>query len=191
MFLYKFIFIRKIENHFFNFYNKKYIFKKIIIINITCKMAQNITIIIYYNNIKDESQSKSYIYDINTKIIDIKKQVFEDYPKDGYNYIDINYVSERIYKEIGKYSFNHGIFPRTMDNTKLSNYTNGNKTYHFFIHYDNYNIINETNDNKRKINLSFIKREEDEDGSNNDIPKNNLFDKDTYDTNFPPLGKIK
>lgn len=161
-------------------------------------MAQNITIIIYYNNIKDDSQSKSYIYDINTKIIDIKKQVFEDFPKDGYNYIDINYVSERIYKEIGKYSFNHGIFPRTMDNTKLSNYTNGNKTYHFFIHYDNYNIMtetNDTNDNKRKINLSFIKREEDEDGNGNgngnDIPKNNLFDKDTYDTNFPPLGKIK
>ena len=78
MFLYKFIFIRKIENHFFNFYNKKYIFKKIIIINITVKMAQNITIIIYYNNIKDESQSKLYIYDINTKIIEIKKQVFQD-----------------------------------------------------------------------------------------------------------------
>ena len=155
-------------------------------------MDANIKFIIYYNNIKDDSLSKTYIYnDLRTKIIDIKTEIFNDFPKDGFNYVDLEYVSDRIYKEIGKYSFNYGIFPRTMDNTRLSNYTDGNKTFHFFIHYSNNEVV-VNNENNRRINLSFIKKEEDE----NDVKQPtqqaiNLFDSNNYDTNFPPLGKMK
>ena len=55
------------------------------------------------------------------------------------------------------------------------------------------NLINTNNENNRKINLSFIKKEEDE----NDVKQQptqqtiNLFDSNNYDTNFPPLGKMK
>jgi hypothetical protein len=96
------------------------------------------------------------------------------------------------YKEIGKYSFNYGIFPRTMDHTRLSNYTDGNKTFHFFIHYSNNEVV-VNNENNRRINLSFIKKEEDDE---NDIKQPtqqvpNLFDSNNYDKNFPPLGKMK
>ena len=155
-------------------------------------MDANIKFIIYYNNIKDDSLSKTYIYnDLRTKIIDIKTEIFNDFPKDGFNYVDLEYVSDRIYKEIGKYSFNYGIFPRTMDNTRLSNYTDGNKTFHFFIHYSKNEVV-VNNENNRRINLSFIKKEDDE----NDIKQPtqqaiNLFDSNNYETNFPPLGKMK
>jgi hypothetical protein len=155
-------------------------------------MDANIKFIIYYNNIKDDSLSKTYIYnDLKTKIIDIKKEIFNDFPKEGFNYVDIDYVSERIYKEIGKYSFNYGIFPRTMDNTRLSNYTDGNKTFHFFIHYSNNEVI-VNNENNRRINLSFIKKEEDENDIKQPIQQEtNLFDSNNYEKNFPPLGKMK
>ena len=157
-------------------------------------MDANIKFIIYYTNKKDDSLSKTYtINNLTTKIIDIKKEIFNDFPKDGFNYIDLEYVSERIYKEIGKYSFNYGIFPRTMDHTRLSNYTDGNKTYHFFIHYSNNEVV-VNNENNRKINLSFIKKEEDEENEVRHQPTQqviNLFDSNNYDNNFPPLGKMK
>ncbi len=155
-------------------------------------MDANIKFIIYYTNKKDDSLSKTYIYNnLTTKIIDIKKEIFNDFPKSGFNYVDLEYVSERIYKEIGKYSFNYGIFPRTMDNTRLSNYTDGNKTFHFFIHYSNNEVI-VNNENNRKINLSFIKKEDDEDDIKQPIQKEiSLFDSNNYDKNFPPLGKMK
>lgn len=155
-------------------------------------MDANIKFIIYYTNKKDDSLSKTYIYNnLTTKIIDIKKEIFNDFPKTGFNYVDLEYVSERIYKEIGKYSFNYGIFPRTMDNTRLSNYTDGNKTFHFFIHYDNNEVVL-NNENNRKINLSFIKKEDEDDGVKQPIQQEtNLFDSNNYDKNFPPLGKMK
>lgn len=155
-------------------------------------MDANIKFIIYYTNKKDDSLSKTYIYNnLTTKIIDIKKEIFNDFPKTGFNYVDLEYVSERIYKEIGKYSFNYGIFPRTMDNTRLSNYTDGNKTFHFFIHYDNNQVV-VNNENNRKINLSFIKKEDEDDGVKQPIQQEtNLFDSNNYDKNFPPLGKMK
>lgn len=155
-------------------------------------MDANIKFIIYYTNKKDDSLSKTYIYNnLTTKIIDIKKEIFNDFPKTGFNYVDLEYVSDRIYKEIGKYSFNYGIFPRTMDNTRLSNYTDGNKTFHFFIHYDNNEVVL-NNENNRKINLSFIKKEDEDDGVKQPIQQEtNLFDSNNYDKNFPPLGKMK
>jgi hypothetical protein len=153
-------------------------------------MDANIKFIIYYNNKKDDSLSKTYTYnDLTTKIIDIKKQIFNDFPRTDFNYIDLEYVSDRVYKEIGKYSFNYGIFPRTMDNTKLSNYTDGNKTYHFFINYCN-NDVAVNNENNRKINLSFIKKDDDEE-TQQTATIVNLFDSNKYDSNFPPLGKMK
>ncbi len=78
-----------------------------------------------------------------------------------------------------------------MDNTRLSNYTDGNKTFHFFIHYSNNEVI-VNNENNRKINLSFIKKEDDEDDIKQPIQKEtSLFDSNNYDKNFPPLGKMK
>ena len=151
-------------------------------------MDANIKFIIYYTNKKDDSLSKTYTFNnLTVKIIDIKKEIFNDFPKDGFNYVDLEYVSERIYKEIGKYSFNYGIFPRTMDHTRLSNYTDGNKTYHFLIHYSNNEVV-VNNENNRRINLSFIKKEDDEKPTQEEI---SLFDSNNYDSNFPPLGKMK
>ena len=74
-------------------------------------MDANIKFIIYYTNKKDDSLSKTYTYNnLTTKIIDIKKEIFNDFPKSGFNYVDLEYVSDRIYKEIGKYSFNYVFF---------------------------------------------------------------------------------
>jgi len=158
-------------------------------------MDANIKFIIYYNNIKDDSLSKTYTFNnLNTTIIDIKKEIFNDFPKTGFNYVDIDYVSDRIYKEIGKYSFNYGIFPRTMDHTRLSNYTDGHKTFHFFIHYSNNEVV-VNNENNRRINLSFIKKEDDDDDDvkqpiqQQQVP--DLFNSNNYETNFPALGKKK
>ena len=79
-----------------------------------------------------------------------------------------------------------------MDNTRLSNYTDGNKTYHFFIHYSNNEVV-VNNENNRKINLSFIKKEDDEEDVKQKQTQQviNLFDINNYDSNFPPLGKMK
>lgn len=120
---------------------------------------------IIYLNKKDDAKdatSKKYIFDLSLTILDIKKKIIADLPKEGYNYIDLEYVSERVYKEIGKYSFENGILPRTMDILKLEQFTNGAKTYHFCIHYDNYeekpevNNLNLTSRVFKRSNTYFV-----------------------------------
>ena len=135
------------------------------------------TVVVYYNNITDENLSKVYIFSLNNTIIDIKNNILADFPKEGFNYIDLDYVSERVYKEIGKYSFNRGIIPRTMDIINLEQFTNGGKTYHFYIHYDNYEVIK-----NEKPKLSYLANRGERLLKNDDKPAFN------YENDFPTLS---
>jgi hypothetical protein len=140
------------------------------------------------NSLKDAPSNK-YIFDLSLTILDIKKKIIDDLPKEGYNYIDLEYVSERVYKEIGKYSFENGILPRTMDILKLEQFTSGAKTYHFCIHYDNYEEKPEVNN----LNLTsrLFKRSNSYSSNSLNSSKEVINNVPNYENAFPSLLSSK
>lgn len=145
------------------------------------------TIVVYYENKLDNDLSKVYTFPLNTKIIEIKSNILADFPKDGYNYIDLDYVSERIYKEMGKYFFAKGVVPRTMDNVELEQFSNGGKTYHFYIHYDNFEQEIPC-DKPKRLNLGFLSERNNREPRI--YPERVVEEKPkfNYETDFPTLS---
>jgi len=127
---------------------------------------------------------KEYTIELNKKIIDIKNMILDDLNKNdmsNFNGLEMNNITERIYKDFGKLFFDKGIIPDTIDNYKLLQFTNGNRTFLFSIKAKN--IINNTEKTKtneptflkRIIKEERIKRQKE----NNEFCYNN--------DDFPPL----
>ena len=100
----------------------------------------NIRVKVYLSeNTSDENVYKEYLFDLTEKIINIKMKILNDLRNDDklineqINNIDLNNKTERVYKDFGKISLNNGIIPFTMDNYKLSEVTNGNRTFIFVV----------------------------------------------------------
>jgi hypothetical protein len=138
----------------------------------------NIILKIYKKN-TDLEYIKEYIFNIDTKIIDIKNKILNDiYKNSDYNYIDLENITEKVYKDYGKLFFDIGILPRTIDNYTLSQMTIGNRTFSFVIIPTNYNQELKKNDPlflPKLIKESRLKK-----NSN----KNEFV---YYDDEFPPL----
>ena len=94
-----------------------------------------------------------------------------------FNYVDLENITDKVYKDFGKLVFNKGILPLTVDNYKLSEFTVGNRTFHFLA----IPKINNNNLQNRKISgvLKKVIKEQEK--------LENLFVYDEDD--FPPLGK--
>lgn len=122
---------------------------------------------------------KEYYFDLNQKIIDIKKIILKDTYDNEYNDLDFENISDRIYKDFGKLFFDKGFLPNTIDNYKLDQFTNDNRTFSFIIHPKNIDNIKMNNINH---NNSFLKKMIKEEK----MKKNNEFIID--DDDFPPLG---
>jgi hypothetical protein len=73
------------------------------------------------NNLNNEE--KLFNFSLSEKIIDIKKKLLSDYNASNYNYIDLENVTEKVYKDYGKLFFDKGILPSTNDNYKLGDFT--------------------------------------------------------------------
>jgi hypothetical protein len=136
---------------------------------------------IYIRNENNEINSdKEYIFNLNDKIIDIKNRILKESFNNKFNALDMENITEKVYKDFGKLFFDKGLLPVTVDKYKLGEFTIGNRTFSFLVMPKNVEMKADikSNDNKE---LSFLKKMIKEDMKKTN---NNQF---IYDIDFPPL----
>ena len=74
---------------------------------------------------------KDYIFTLNLTLGDIRSSIADDITTGENNYINLENITERIYKDFGKLFFDKGVLPITLDNYKLEQFTNGLRTFSF------------------------------------------------------------
>ena len=139
---------------------------------------------VIFNIFKKENNKnifiKTFYFNINQKIKEIKNIILDEIYDNKFNYLDLENITEKIYKDFGKMFFNKGLLPESNDNFKLSEFTNEDREFSFILIAKNINInLNEKKEDKKLIkNLNY----KDYKGykENN---KNLLMN----DDNFPPL----
>lgn len=129
---------------------------------------------------KNTDLEYEYIFNIDTKMIDVKNKILNDlYKNMEYNYIDLENITEKIYKDYGKLFFDKGMIPKTIDNYTLSQMTNGNRTFSFIVHPTIYNH------EIKKDTPVFLPKLIKETRMKTKLNKNEFI---YYDDEFPPLS---
>jgi len=108
----------------------------------------------YLNEKKDKNYINHFNIDINIKIIDMKNNIL-NYLIDNniiennkYNYLELENITDRIYKDYGKLFFDIGILPNTIDNYKINQFTGDKREFIMIIRP----VINNINNNVNTIN---------------------------------------
>ena len=127
---------------------------------------------------------KDYVFELNEKMIDIQNVILKDLNENDnstYNSLEMNNITDRIYKDFGKLSIEKGIIPRTIENYKLEQLTNGNRTFSFNVSGKNIKKIVQ-NKNETSILKEIIKAER-------LLEQKNKKEFCLYEDDFPPLKK--
>ena len=139
-------------------------------------METNTVILKIYKN---KESYDEYIFNLNEKLIDIKKKILDKTFENKFNYLDLENITEKIYKDYGKLFFDLGKLPRTIDNYKLEQFTNDDRTFSFIGLPCNYEI----KEVKKNIKNDFFTKKMKEERMKRD--KNIFY---YNDNDFPPLG---
>jgi len=137
-----------------------------------------ITINIYKINTENKKvMDNTYTFNLNERIIDIKNKILKNTFKNEYNYLDLENITSRTYKDYGKLFFDIGMLPSTIDNYKLSEFTNEGREFSFI------GIPKNITEEKTKLNkdIGIIKKiikEERKQSSSGFV---------FYEDEFPPL----
>ena len=145
----------------------------------------NITFKIYNKNNEHNKIKillKEYIFDLKVKIIDIKNIILKELFNNEYNSLDFENINERVYKDFGKLFFDKGLLPSTIDNYKLSDFTNGDRIFEFIAYPKNIEVNNK-NIIKKDSNSGVLKKIIMEERGTKEFIM--------YDDEFPPLTPIK
>jgi hypothetical protein len=145
-------------------------------------MSNSVNILVFLSENSDKNLFKEYVFKLDKKIIDVKNFILEDLKKksnmNNYNYIDLDNITERIYKDFGKLFFSNGVLPIIFDNYKLSEFTIENRTFQFLA-IPKVNNVNNKQFSKPSGVLKKVIHEQ-----------NNKKNEFVFDNNdFPPLEK--
>lgn len=132
---------------------------------------------IYKNENSENILLKDYIFNLNMKIIEIKNIILKELFNNQYNGLDLENITFKVYKDFGKLFFDKGLLPNTIDNYKLGDFTNGDRTFDFIVFPKN--VILQKKDNDSELLKRIIKEER------------NKKEFCIYDDEFPPLTPIK
>ena len=95
-------------------------------------MTSTFKIYINENNNETPIFFKDYTFKLNLKIIDAKTEILNEINKQTqYNYLNLNNITSRVYKDYGKQFFDLGLLPNTIDNYTLEQFTNTGRTFSF------------------------------------------------------------
>lgn len=132
------------------------------------------------NDTNEVIEDSDYTFNLDDKIIDIKNMILKKTFDNKFNSLDLENITDRIYKDFGKLSFEKGLLSNNMDNYKLSQFTSENRTFSFIVTPKNITIVK-----KKPVESNFLKKIIKE-----DMKKNNhaTF---IYDEDFPPLAPTK
>jgi len=103
---------------------------------------------IYKKENETNTYLKTYVFELNKKIIDIKNTILNDFFKGQYNYIELSNITERVYKDYGLLFFDKGLIPPINDNYTLEKFTIPNRTFSFVAETLNKEL---SSNNKRKL----------------------------------------
>lgn len=137
------------------------------------------TVVFNIYKINTENQKvldNSYSFNLNEKIIDIKNKILKNTFKNEYNYLDLENITSRTYKDYGKLFFDIGVLPSTIDNYKLVEFTNEGREF-LFIGLPKNILIEKKVNNGNGVIKRLIK--EDRKQSSNEFVY--------YDDEFPSL----
>ena len=105
---------------------------------------------IYKKENETNTYLKTYVFELNKKIIDIKNTILNDFFKGQYNYVELTNITERVYKDYGLLFFDKGLIPPINDNYTLEKFTIPNRTFSFVAETMN-KELSSNNNNKRKL----------------------------------------
>ena len=103
---------------------------------------------IYKKENETNTYLKTYVFELNKKIIDIKNTILNDFFKGQYNYVELTNITERVYKDYGLLFFDKGLIPPINDNYTLEKFTIPNRTFSFVAETMNKEL---SSNNKRKL----------------------------------------
>lgn len=92
----------------------------------------SIKINIYILKKNEECLIETIEQNLDLKMIEFKDNLLKKYFPEN-NYLEINNITERVYKDYGMLFFDKGILPETNDNYLLSKFTIPNRTFSFLI----------------------------------------------------------
>lgn len=92
----------------------------------------SIKINIYILKKNQESLVETIDQQLDIKIIDLKNNLLSKYFPEN-NYLEINNITERVYKDYGMLFFDKGILPDINDNYLLNKFTIPDRTFSFLI----------------------------------------------------------
>ncbi len=133
------------------------------------------------NSNKEQEFFKDYYFELNENIIDIKRVIAMELSNEKNTYVNLENITERIYKDFGKLFFERGIIPMTVDNYKLEQFTNEGREFSFIAEISN---IQPKNIIKNTVQNSTIKKLIEQDRKLKNQDSGYVF----YEDDFPPLG---
>ena len=116
----------------------------------------SVIIKIFKKNEESIIEDTEYEFSLNEKIIDIKNKILKESFNESYNYLNMENITDKVFKDYGKLFFDKGPIPEIIDNYKLEQMTNGNRVFSFLCIPINKELQNE----KQKViqkNESFPK----------------------------------
>ena len=141
-----------------------------------------VTFKIYVRNKDGEiTENKDYIFNLNEKIIDIKNKILKESFDNKFNTLDMENITEKVYKDFGKLFFDKGLLPITIDRYTLGEFTIDNRIFSFLVIPKNVEMKNNLKQYDNNKELSFLKKMIKEDMKKTN---NSQF---VYDIDFPPL----
>lgn len=146
----------------------------------------NVLFKIYRLNSKQKQEFfKDYYFTLDLNISDIKEKIALDLSDEKNNYVTLENITERIYKDFGKLFFESGVIPATLDNYRLDQFTNGGRTFSFIVELSKAPHKKTIRNNGEFNNKNFtIKQLIQEDRKLKDIDSGFVF----YDDDFPTLS---
>ena len=123
----------------------------------------------------------------NHTILDMKKKILKDFPRENFEYIDFENISPKIYSEFGKLSFPKNLLPQTLDNYRLDNFCLGSGAkFQFKVIYveKDVNGVMKEKSEKQEPNLSFLKK------TKTTFNKNSEPVVKSYEEEFPSFSSV-
>ena len=146
---------------------------------------------IYKKENETNTYLKTYVFELNKKIIDLKNTILNDFFKGQYNYIELTNITEHVYKDYGLLFFDKGLIPPINDNYTLEKFTIPNRTFSFVVEAMNKELISNTNKRKLTIDTNNDNNNYSNKYSNRYNDKNNTTNSNNdffiKEEDFPPL----
>ena len=110
-----------------------------------------------YNDKKNLIEDKDYTLNLNEKIIDIKNKILLESFNNKFNHLDMENITDKVYKDYGKLFFNKGLLPYTIDNYKLHEFTYGGRIFSFIAIGSNINKVIKEPPKEKSLSILNLK----------------------------------